>query len=172
MVRRNSAVPHRPRILRDLLCREILTLDLMRKQSLAKSFAERKECLANEAALQRERIKIRFLTCDETQTLRSSLASNPNEMVLHAHIKPRKGRAIPLPAAQLVLEPVHTDVDDEFREDVRASQWIYAAQAAQAPETLPQREPSSAATASDIRNHRQDVRDFNKVVQRNGFFVD
>ena len=66
--------------------------------------------------------------------MRKSLASNPNEIVEHVHILPkvakvaRKARVIPLPEAQLVLEPVDT---------------------------------------AD-----QDVRDFNEVVLRNGFFVD
>jgi hypothetical protein len=150
MVRKNYRVSHRARTLRDLLCHEVLTLELLRTKSLANSFVLSKECLANAATLQCERINIRFLTCHETQTLRSSLASNPNEIVLHAHIKPkvaRKVRVIPLPAAQLVVEPADTDVDDEFREDVRASQWIYAAQAAQVPETLPQSE-ARAATAT------------------------
>jgi len=101
------------------------------------------------------------------------------DLVWHAHILPSasrkktktnaEGTVDQVPPTRGTLEPV--DTEDQSSEDVRASQWIYAAQAAQPRETN-QREPSSAATTVDSRRHRQDVRDFTRTVLRNGFFAD
>jgi hypothetical protein len=117
-------------------------------------------------------VEIGFLTCRETLTfkgLRKACKANESarrraqpKIVSYAHTLHSKAGD----------SQRRHDAHEDCREVVRASQSLHPAQAAKAPDSLPQRKPSSAATTVDTRQERHDVREFTKVVMRNGFFVD